>query len=87
MVYEEPVPDASSDEMIEQVLDAARRRVEMGLHKGHIKLLQELVDDDLHQLPEGELAAELLADLRLFPYSNGSEWFYPHSLLTINLLK
>jgi hypothetical protein len=74
MVYEEPVPDTSSDEMIDEVIDEARRRVEMGLHKGHIKLIKELMVDELHQdcperppkeeMPEAQINEE--TPLRLF---------------------
>ena len=45
--------------------------------------LEEVARDPRHELPDGEAAEELLKTLRLLPYRNKSEWFYPHPLLLI----
>ena len=86
----------ATGEMVDGVIDKARRLMETGLDSGHIQVLEDIVRDPNHRLPpgalrtgglpdhpEGILARDLLNYGRLLPYSNGSEWFYPHPLLTI----
>jgi len=75
---------AATPELVKQVLDEWRLRQETGLHKDHIRLLQEVMSDPEHQLPSGELAHELLDYHHLLPYPNDSEWYYPHPLLTMH---
>jgi hypothetical protein len=79
--------DAATDELIDRVLDERRRHRETGLHKGHIRLLEEIAKDPKHQLPEDPLAQDLLSYGTLLPYPNESEWYYPHPLLLLHLLQ
>ncbi len=79
--------ESATDELIDRVLDERRRRRETGLHKGHIRLLEAVANDPDHRLPEDELAYKLLTYGALLPYPDGSEWYYPHPLLTMNLVR
>jgi len=79
--------DQATDELIEKVLDERRRHRETGIHKGHLRLLEEVAADPDHRFPEGLLAQELLGYGTLLPYPNESEWYYPHPLLLRHLLK
>lgn len=79
--------DTATDELVAKVLDERRLRREMGLHRGHIKLLEAVIKDPEHRLPEDELAYKLLTNAALLPYPDGSEWYYPHPLLTMNLVR
>jgi hypothetical protein len=83
--------DANAEEatpvLVREALDAVRRHRETGLHKGHIRTLEEVAADPEHRLPEGPLAQELLSYGALLPYPNESEWYYPHPLLTMHLVK
>ena len=78
---------AATEAHVEDVLKEARALVETGLDRGHIELLEEVVRDPEHRLPPGDLARELLTYGRLLPFPNESEWFYPHPLLTLNLVR
>jgi hypothetical protein len=75
-------------EMVDGVLRKARLLMEQGVDGGHVEVLERIVRDPKHNLPPGKHESELARDLlkygRLLPYSNGSEWFYPHPLLTMN---
>jgi hypothetical protein len=83
-VWDADAPRASKD-MVRRVLDKERRLLEQGLDRGHLQVLKSIVDDPAHRLPEGvpddKRVRDLLTYGRLLPYSNGSEWFYPHPLL------
>ncbi len=79
--------DVATEALVRKVLDDMRRQREMGLHKGHIRLLEEVMADPEHRFPEGPLAQELFTYGTLLPYPNESEWFYPHPLLTMHLVK
>jgi hypothetical protein len=81
--------DASvaTEESIRKVLDDQRRLRETGLNKGHIELLEEIANDPEHRLPANPLAQELLSYQTLLPYPNESEWYYPHPLLTMHLVR
>lgn len=83
--------DASADEatpaLVDKVLDEARRLMETGIDSGDIALLTQVVNDPQHELPESDKARELLSYGHLLPYPNGSEWFYPHPLLTIRKIR
>lgn len=79
--------DAATDELADKVLNERRLRRETGLHRGHIKLLEAVIKDPEHRLPEDELAYKLLTNGALLPYPDGSEWYYPHPLLTMNLVR
>jgi hypothetical protein len=74
-------------EIADKVLEERRLRREMGLHRGHIRVLEEVLADPSHRLPEDELAGKLLTTGALLPYPDGSEWYYPHPLLTMKLLR
>lgn len=77
----------ATDALVSKVLDDWRRQRELGLHRGHIQLLEEIAAAPEHRLPAGPLAQELLSSGALLPYLNESEWYYPHPLLTMHLLK
>lgn len=77
----------ATDALVSKVLDDWRRQREMGLHRGHIQLLEDIAADPEHRLPAGPLAQELLSYGTLLPYPNESEWYYPHPLLTMHLVK
>lgn len=79
--------DAATEEIVNSVLDEERRLLETGMHRGHIDLLEAVMRDPDHRLPEDDLVWELLTWSRLLPYPDHSEWFYPHPLLTRYLLK
>lgn len=78
---------AAAAESVRQVLNEWRLRQETGLHKGHIQLLEEVARDPEHRLPANALAYELLNYQHLLPYPNESEWYYPHPLLTMHLVR
>lgn len=83
--------DADADEatpaLVDKVIDDARRLMETGLDAGDIALLAQVANDPEHELPRGDDARALLSYGHLLPYSNGSEWFYPHPLLTIRKIR
>jgi hypothetical protein len=82
--YADAAGRADADEaIVERAIDEERRLLEGGLRKGHVQVLEEVARDPRHELPDGEAADELLRTLRLLPYRNKSEWFYPHPLLLI----
>jgi hypothetical protein len=43
--------------------------------------------DPAHLLPDEESVEDLLDSFYLLPYPNESEWYYPHPLLTMHLVK
>lgn len=73
--------------LVDKVLDEARRLLEMGLDKGHIEVLEEIAADPLRRLPADPRARDLLSYGQLLPYPNESEWYYPHPLLTMHLVR
>lgn len=77
----------ATEELVQEVLDDLRRTRELGLHKGHIQMLEEIANDPEHRLPAQPLAQELLDIQALLPYPNRSEWYYPHPLLTMSLIR
>jgi hypothetical protein len=77
----------AAEAQVDDVLKEARQLVETGLDRGHIDVLEEVMRDPHHHLPRGDVARALLTYGRLLPYPNESEWFYPHPLLTLNLLR
>lgn len=68
---------------VDAAIREQRKLLEMGLHRGHTELLVQVADDPRHRLPDSDRVWDLLAKLRLLPYPNDSEWYYPHPLLTI----
>jgi hypothetical protein len=79
--------DSASAEMVEEVIDEQRRACETGLHRGHIRILEAIAADPEHRLPDEALAEKLLANGKLLPYPDGSEWYYPHPLLMMRFLR
>jgi hypothetical protein len=78
----------ATPELVNKVLDEWRRRQEVGLRKEHIQLMESIMVDPEHRLPESEIADELLDHHRLIPYHlDDSVWCYPHPLLTMRLLQ
>lgn len=74
--------------IVDAAIDDARRLLEMGLNRAHIEVLRSVMADPQHRCPEGSaLVWELLNTWRLLPYPNRSEWFYPHPLLTLELVR
>ncbi len=80
------VPSAT-DELVRQVLDRQRRTLENGLNDGHIQLLEGIANAPKHRLPSNPLFEDLLNYNRLLPYPNESEWYYPHPLLMMHLVR
>lgn len=78
--------DAATEEIVDSVIDQERRLLETGMHSGHIDVLEGMMRDPDHRLPEDELVWDLLTLSRLLPYPDHSEWYYPHPLLTLHLL-
>jgi hypothetical protein len=77
----------ATDAVVHKVLDKMRRLLETGLDLGHIRVLERIMTDPQHRIPDDGKARELLAYGQLLPYPNESEWYYPHPLLTVHLLK
>lgn len=79
--------DRATDEIVEQAVDEARRNKESGLDADDIALLEVVLRDERRALPGGPAAIRLLDTQRLVPYPNESTWYFPHPLLTLNLVK
>lgn len=73
-------------EHIDGVIDESRRLLENGMHTGHIEVLESIAADPDHRLQNNPLVWELLSLERLLPYPDGSEWYFPHPLLTIRMV-
>lgn len=67
--------------LVAQVVDEARRTLEMGLYDVHFDLLRGVLADSHYRLPEHPATWLMLETFRLLPYPNEHEWFYPHTLL------
>ncbi|HRI70287.1 MAG TPA: hypothetical protein PK156_38915, partial [Polyangium sp.] len=85
LAWDEDIGTAT-EAVVDETLDTLRREREMGIHRGHIDLLRGVMADSEHRLPKDPLTHELLRYSLLLPYSNGSEWFYPHPLLLMHML-
>ncbi|AUX21523.1 uncharacterized protein SOCEGT47_020090 [Sorangium cellulosum] len=77
----------ATDEIVAGAVDEARRDRERGLDVGHLGVLRAVMADAQRQLPEDARARQLLDWGHLLPYPNESEWYYPHPLLTLHLLR
>lgn len=77
----------ANTEAIDKAIDERRRAHEQGLNRRHIDLLRTVMDDPQHVLPDDEHVEEMLDNWWLLPYPNESEWYYPHPLLTLSILK
>lgn len=84
--YQQGLAQATA-ETVTRVIEDRRRQREHGLHRGHIELLEAVARDPEHRLPKELIVQELLITGALLPYPDGSEWYYPHPLLTVNLVK
>ncbi|KYF82742.1 hypothetical protein BE17_40720 [Sorangium cellulosum] len=73
--------------LVDAVLDSMRRLLETGLDEGHIEVLEAVMANPRHRIPSDARARELLTYGHLLPYPNESEWYYPHPLLTMHLLR
>ncbi len=73
--------------LVNRVIDEARRLLETGLDEAHIDVLERIMKNPLHRLPGDGKARDLLTYGHLLPYPNESEWYYPHPLLLMHLLK
>jgi hypothetical protein len=78
---------AATPELVSMVMDRQRRKMENGINEGHIRLLEDVASAPKHYLPGNPLFDELLSYHRLLPYPNESEWFYPHPLLMMNMVR
>ncbi len=78
--------DASSTDVLEQVVNEARLDKEAGLNRTQLDLLQKVLDDPDHRLPGDPGALELVGRQLLLAYPNSSTWYLPHPLLMLNLL-
>lgn len=72
---------------VDAVVDEARRLRETGLHKGHIEIMEALARDPERQLPADPEAWNLLHWDCVLPYPNGGEWYCPHPLLLLRMVK
>jgi len=71
--------DAATEEQANKVLDRWRKMYEEGLDADRIALLRSA--RDTHKLPGGSEGLELVTNLWLLPYPNGTKWWAPHPLL------
>jgi hypothetical protein len=74
--------ETASGADLDTALREQRLLLEAGLNTEHIAALRSVMDDPRHRLPPGTIGYELLRTNRLLPYPDGSEWYYPHALLT-----
>lgn len=79
--------DRATAPLVARVLNEARLLLEMGLDAGHIGVLEATAADPLRRLPADPRARDLLSYGQLLPYPNDSEWYYPHPLLTMHLVR
>jgi AAA ATPase domain len=78
--------DAATTTHVDEALDERRRELEAGLTAEHEKVLRGVMVDPKHRLPRHDLIWEMLTSGQLLPYPDGSEWYYPHPLLTLGFL-
>lgn len=79
--------DRIDDEIVESALREAREEKESFMNSREIALLETVMADPARRLPGDDLALDLLAQRRLLPYPNKTTWYFPHPLLTLELLK
>ncbi|MGK4005096.1 hypothetical protein WMF31_20885 [Sorangium sp. So ce1036] len=73
--------------LVDRVLDEMRRLLETGLDAGHVEVLERAAADPRRLIPADPRARELLDYGKLLPYPNESEWYFPHPLLTMHLVR
>lgn len=71
--------EAATEEHVNKVLDRWRKMYEEGLDADRIALLRTA--RDTRELPGGDKGLELVTNLWLLPYPNGTKWWAPHPLL------
>lgn len=79
--------DEADARLIDRVLDERRRLIENGLTSKDLSLLRTVMDDPRARLEPSAEVERLLTHGLLLPYPNESEWFHPHPLLTLGLLR
>jgi hypothetical protein len=79
--------DAADAPIIDKIVRQNRLEREEGMTTDHIELLERIAADPRQRPPRSPLVDELLATGSLLPFPNKSEWFYPHPLLMMNLVK
>lgn len=79
--------DTATQDHVKTLLDERRRLREAGLNAGHIRVLESVAADARHRFPENEMGLSLLINGSLLPYPDGNEWYYPHPLLTMSLVR
>lgn len=79
--------EALTDEIVDFTLLYARRQKEADINSKEIELLESVINDPERRLPEGPMAASLVDQQRLLAYPNETTWYYPHPLLTLELLE
>lgn len=84
--WDRALPRADGD-IVDDCIDERRRVMEMGLDRGHIRVLAAVMQDPEHLLPEGDQVDDLLDQWSLLPYPNESEWYFPHPLLTMRRVR
>lgn len=77
----------ADEAMVGDSIDERRRILELGLDKAKIALLRDVARDPEHRLPDEEHIGTLLDQFCLLPFPNRSEWYFPHPLLTIELVR
>ena len=73
--------------MVDDSIDERRRLLELGLDRAKIGLLRDVASDPEHRLPDGDEIGTLLDQFCLLPFPNRSEWYFPHPLLTLELVR
>lgn len=74
-------------DLVERIIDKARRLLSDGLNADEIELLEDLARDPTHRLPGSDLAIELLEQQLILAYPNENAWYLPHPLLMIALIR
>lgn len=76
-----------------RAIDSRRRLKEGGMHAGHVEILRALRDDPERRLPAPPERADgrnfvqdLLDAQNIVVLPNESEWYFPHPLLTLNVV-
>jgi hypothetical protein len=79
--------DQANRPLVDRVIREARQLLEAGLDAGHIRVLEAAAADPRRAIPEDPRARDLLDYGKLLPYPNETEWYYPHPLLTMHMLR
>lgn len=79
--------DEAGEDDVASAVDELRRLYEIGLHRGHVNVLNALARDPDRRIGDDPLVQQLLRDRRILPYPNESEWYFPHPLLTRTVIR